>query len=149
MAARRMCILLLLAAVFSMHSIASSSADPGAVQGPAATVDHEMSPAPSGSQTLKTSGSSELASFESWANSSVAVGDPAPLNGPIHNVATHFVSVCLAVLLAGLGWLISRVQAPTVATPVMRFAAPRPRLDMGWFRPPRPPDLSALCLLRI
>ena len=149
MAARRMWILLLLAAVFSMHSIASSSADPGAVQGAAATADHGMGSASSGSQTLKTSGSSELASSESWADSTVAVGEPVPPNVPAHDVSTHFVSVCLAVLLAGFGWLISRVRAPTVPTPVMRFAAPRPRLDMGWFRPPRPPDLAALCLLRI
>ena len=149
MAARRMWILLLLAAVFSMHSIASAPANPSAGQGLTATAEHGMGSAASGSETLRTSGSLEVASPGGWANSAVAVVDPVSPSVPLHDVATHFLSVCLAVLLAGLGWLITSVRAPTVATPVVRFAAPRPRLDMGWFRPPRPPDLSALCLLRI
>ena len=144
MAARRMWILSLLAAVFLMHSIAS--ADPGAGRGP--TAGHGSSAA-SGPGTPQTSGASELPSPESWVGPAAAMVDPVLPGVPMDDVAPHFLAVCLAVLLAGLGWLMSRGKAPSVATPVVRFAAPRPRLDMGWVRPPRPPDLSALCILRI
>ena len=149
MAARQLGILLLLAAVFSMHSIAFASAEPGAAQRPAATADHGTGGAASDSVTLQLSGASAVLSPEHLASSALAAADPMPPGVPIHDMATHFLAVCLAVLLAGLGWLIYKVRAPDVATPVVRCAGPRPRLDMGWFRPPRPPDLSALCLLRI
>jgi hypothetical protein len=67
--------------------------------------------------------------------------------GP-HGAAEHLWTLCLAVLAAGLAVLLA-VLAPRLigaAAAALRRARAR---AAGGLAPLRPPDLSALCLLRI
>jgi hypothetical protein len=65
-----------------------------------------------------------------------------------HESAGHLWTLCLAVLAFGiavlLALLVPRLVGP--AFPALRRAHIR---TTGWLAPLRPPDLSALCLLRI
>ncbi|MCW2635547.1 MAG: hypothetical protein JWQ99_1914 [Blastococcus sp.] len=67
--------------------------------------------------------------------------------GAPQNAPAHLWTVCLAVLAAAIAVLLV-LLAPRVVhrtAPVMRCA----RASFGSLAPLRPPDLSALCLLRI
>jgi hypothetical protein len=138
-------MLLLLAAVFSMHGVQCVTADAGVGHGtPEAVltvsgleqghllvvaidaVDHQVTGAPLGMTAV--AGTSQ---------------DGLPVHG------ATFRAVCLAVLLTGvvlLGVASLIRKAPVL---VVRARAPSALWHTGWSRLPRPPDLSALCRLRI
>ena len=149
MSARRVCVLLLLAAVLSMHGVQCMAADVDAGHG----------------MTGATHGQADLTQQDPSMDSVLTGGGhlmPAVVSGPVvlalaastsHNgLPLHgaaFGAVCLAVLLTGvIGLVAAALIGRTPATRV-RARAPSSVWQTGWSRLPRPPDLSALCLLRI
>jgi hypothetical protein len=82
-----------------------------------------------------------------------ALGSPATVavvdspTSDSRGTAGHLWTVCLAVLAAALAMLLA-VLLPHLRL-VARLALPRVRGRLRSLRPPRPPDLSELCLLRI
>ena len=64
-----------------------------------------------------------------------------------HGTAGHLWTVCLAVLASALAVLLA-VLLPHPGL-LARLALPRVRARLRSLSPPRPPDLSELCLLRI
>ena len=146
MPTRRLWVLVLLAAIFSMHGAQYIAADAG-VRHPAAAVAQH--------------GTEERLAAGSLAGSMAAddqgqQGDPslsatamAGQPGPGHGVAAHVLSLCLAILYAGLVLLAAASLVGRVTAPVLSRGASHLSLFTGWSRLPRPPDLSALCLLRI
>lgn len=140
---RQLAVLLLLTAVFSMHGAqyasaavhdpAAASADPASDAAAVAEVD----PAPSAqTTTMMALGSAAVAA-------AVVVGTM-----PDHGIPAHVWSLCLAVLLAGvalIGALVAR-RTGDVLVPPSSSGSRGPLLSAP---PPRPPELSVLCLLRI
>ncbi len=148
--ARLWAALLLLAAVFAMHGVqcmaAGSALDHGStslgavasVGAPATAVhvggvaearpDHGLVAAAHGAEDVGATGST---------------GGSAPWHD------AHVLAVCLAVLLAGLTILGASALRRGGAVPLVRGSPMSARWPTGWARQPRPPDLSALCLLRI
>lgn len=142
--------LLLLAAVFAVHGIqcvaAGSALEHGStslgraasVGVPAAAV-HVGAVAdaiPDDLHAAGTHGSGD-------AGATGSSGLPSPWRD------AHVLAVCLAVLLAGLTILSPWALGRGVAVSLVRGSPPSSRWPSGWSRPPRPPALSALCLLRI
>lgn len=140
MRARLTWVLLLVAAVFAMHgplSLAPDTAQAVTV----ALMDTPSTPTDSPSEAVET---------RQHAGSLNATAQSEPHeSAPKHEPSAHIWSLCLAVLATGMavvGWWVVTRKAPQataalptqVARAVLRF----PEL-------PRPPDLSALCLLRI
>jgi hypothetical protein len=78
----------------------------------------------------------------------VAAPVDAGHGGAPHDWAAHLWTACLAVLAVALAVLLALLVPRLVqlGPPAPRNARTRAR---GWLTPPRPPDLSALCLLRI
>lgn len=146
MTGRRLRILVLLLAVLSMHGVQYMSA---AAHGPAAvTVDHTLDaaavtalgPAPI---ALAADVGTTMAPERTAAASAVA---KVTMPGP--GMPAHVRALCLAVLLAGLALLGAALARRIDAAPV-RKPASRSRATLLRSPPPRPPDLSTLCLLRI
>ena len=80
----------------------------------------------------------------------VAIAVAADLSAdgsPPHGSA--LMAVCLAVVLTGVSALAAAALIGRASTSSVRARAPSPMWHTGWSRVPRPPDLSALCLLRI
>ena len=150
MRARRLWVLLLLAAVFSMHGTQYISAELGAGRSATATTEHGMG-ASSAGVSIADSGTAadDLRLAAATAQLAAVAGNPTPVDAPDHGGAGHFWSLCLAVLLAGLLVLGAAVVTRRVTAAVLRTRERDPRLAMRWLRPPRPPELSSLCLLRI
>jgi hypothetical protein len=73
--------------------------------------------------------------------------EPADRGSPAHSMASHAWNACLAVLLMGVALL---AVAAVRRLPALwgRPVALRMHGSIAWLRPPRPPDLAALCLLR-
>jgi hypothetical protein len=161
MAARLWTALLMLAAVFAMHGMQCTAAADSA--GSAATTAHVTTTAHVGSvaMTALTPGHARP------APGAVSFDDPTPAHttataivaavpalvdaghsGAPHDWAAHLWTACLAVLAVALAVLLALLVPRLVqmGPPVLRNARTRAR---GWLTPPRPPDLSALCLLRI
>ena len=148
--ARLWAALLLLAAVFAMHGIqcmatgsalehGSTSLGAAASVGAAAASVHVGPVAdamPDHGRVAATHGAGD-------AGTTGASGLPAPWHD------AHALAVCLAVLLAGLTFLGASALRRGVAVPLVRGSPTSARWPTGWARQPRPPDLSALCLLRI
>lgn len=142
MPGRRLGILLLLVAVLSMHGVQYMSAG---AHGPAAvTAD----------QTLDAAAVAALVPAPlvladdvgmMTAPAASAVGSDTV---PGHGIPAHAWSLCLAVLLAGLAWLGAALARRTAGVSA-RQPASRSRGTVLRSRPPRPPALSVLCLLRI
>lgn len=150
MPARRLWILLLLSAVFTMHGIQYVSADPGAGRSAAATAQHDQGMSTDDSLLLgPLAAVDELQPAGASAATSVLADAPLTKNMPGHGVAAHFWSLCLAVLLAGLALLAAAMLIRWASAARALDMVRRPISRVGWFRRPRPPDLSALCLLRI
>ena len=131
-----------------MHGVQYASADPG--ESPAAAItQHGTGGASAGGSSLgsapvaddahATGGTAELATAETRSMP----------EDPSHGVANHFLSLCLAVLLAGLVLLAAAFAFRRVPAALIAGHDPRPRRLSAAFRLSRPPDLSALCLLRI
>ncbi len=128
MSARRIAALLLLAAVFSLHGVQCMAGDMGTGHGTQA----------SGTTVVHGAASPEPVS---------------PVAGPLHDSppmpGAVFEAVCLAVLLTGVVLLGVAALVRRAPASVVRARAPSARWHTWWSRLPRPPDLSALCLLRI
>jgi uncharacterized protein DUF6153 len=157
MAARLWTALLLLTAVFAMHGVQCTSAADGA--GSAATTAHVATTAHAGSVAMpaRTAGQARTAagaaSFDDPmpAHPATAAAVAAPVDaghgGAPHDYAAHLWTACLAVLAVALAVLLALLVPRLV-----QMGPPAPRKVTRARRrviPPRPPDLSALCLLRI
>jgi hypothetical protein len=157
MAARLWTALLLLTAVFAMHGMQCTSAADGA--GSAATTAHVATTAHAGSVTMPalTAGQARsaagAASFDDPmpAHPATAAAVAAPVgaghSGAPHDWAAHLWTACLAVLAVALAVLLALLVPRLV-----QMGPPAPRKVTRARRrvtPPRPPDLSALCLLRV
>ena len=147
---RKLWILLLLAGVLSMHGAQYVVTEPGVGGRASVRADHGIGhpsvASAAFSWDVSLSGPSVAARTEPVA---AVAGIPTPGDAPDHGLADHAWSLCLAVLLAGLIALRATGRGRRLAS-LVRWAVDRGRgLPMGWFRPPRPPELSSLCLLRI
>ncbi|MCW2741628.1 MAG: exported protein of unknown function [Blastococcus sp.] len=144
MSARLVWVLLLLAAVFSMHGVQCVAAH--------------------GEDGHGSTGSITAALVESAASAPVAMGHQVsgdvPRVAPLAAIAVlpHDSStgddaglwaVCLAVLMTGVVLLIAVALVRREAAFLLPARAVPALWHTGWSRLPRPPDLSALCLLRI
>jgi hypothetical protein len=162
MAGRLWTALLMLAAVFAMHGLQCTSAgtpSSGATHttslvGPAeaAAVDGHVAGDPTAAMTMPQSGTGPMADGHPGANP-VAAEQPAAVSdhghgSTPHGSAGHLWTLCLAVLAAGIALPLAlfapRLVGPTA--PAVRRTYARVG---GWLAPLGPPDLSALCLLRI
>jgi hypothetical protein len=148
-------VLLLLAAVFTMHGLqcaGADSADPSGAHGPihaiAAAEPHPVLHVV-GPVTAMASADHMTASPLAAAVTAATVGVPL---GTDHDSsphgAGHLWALCLAVLAAGLAVLLLALVGRSLAIrlPLLRRAIGR---ALGSFSPPRPPDLYSLCLMRI
>ncbi|MGY1691870.1 hypothetical protein [Geodermatophilus sp. SYSU D01105] len=165
MAARLWTALLMSTAVFAMHGVQCTSASDGA--GSAATTAHVAITAHTGSVALTALTAEqartvpEAASFDdpmpahtATATATATVAAVAALvdaghSGAPHDRAAHLWTACLAVLAVALAVLLALLVPRLV-----QLGPPAPRsanTPAGrWGTPPRrPPDRSALCLLRI
>lgn len=145
MPTRRLWVLLLLAAIFSMHGAQYVAADAGLRHAEVAVAQHGTGSLPAAGSL---SGSMAADERVQPADASLSATN---MDGqsPSHDVAAHVRSLCLAILYAGLVLLAVAALLWRVTTPVPRGIAAHLSLFTGWSRLPRPPDLSALCLLRI
>ena len=156
MAARLWTALLLLGAVFAMHGVQCTvAADGGARTSAPAAAGQGVSALGRGVPPLTTAVLTTVtdpvdgAHAGGAAHAGPAVGaapGPAGHGGAPHDTAGHLWTVCLAVLAAGLAVLLA-VLTPRPARPTA-LALTAVRVLSGSVVP-RPPDLSALCLLRI
>lgn len=147
---RKLWILLLLAGVLSMHGAQYVVTEPEVGGSASARADHEIGHPSAASDAFSSksplNGAPVAASTERVA---AVAGIPTSGDAPDHGLAHHAWSLCLAVLLAGLIALRATGRGRRLTSSV-RWAVDRGRgLPMGWFRPPRPPELASLCLLRI
>ena len=134
----RLWVLVLLAAVFAMHGLQCSTAGPGTGHGtPAAPSAIGHSPA-GHSNALVVAPAVGVAAAEAGI-------PPAP--APEHEA--HLWAVCLAVLLSAVTLLGAVALLRRGGTPVVRGSPSSPRRPAARWALLRPPDLSALCLLRI
>ena len=141
MTARRMWALLLLAAVFSMHGVQCVAADAGAGHAPATTSAHAVVEPLHPVESMLGVAARHLTGPAGAMPGALDDGPPAHVSG--------FAVVCLAVLLTGVALLgVTSLLRRHGAFP-LQPRAPTALARTGWFRLPRPPDLSALCLLRI
>lgn len=151
MSARRVCVLLLLASVFSMHGVQCVAADVDAVHGTtgAAHASDDLSAgalAPLMDPALAAVG--DLMSGAVSGPVVLVVAADMSQNGlPLHSAA--FGAVCLAALLAGVVAMAAAAFIRRAPPSRVRARAPASPWHTGWSRLPRPPDLFALCLLRI
>lgn len=145
MPARRWWIVVILAAVFTMHGVLLVPSSGGNDETGSAADQHAMA---------ASDDSGPLAGLVSAGGSGpsadIAAGSEKPMftDDPGHGVGMHVWSLCLAIL-AGLALVGALVLTRRVAAALDGAVAPQPRGFGRWFRVPRPPDLASLCLLRI
>ncbi|MGY1679925.1 hypothetical protein [Geodermatophilus sp. SYSU D01176] len=148
--------LLLLAAVFTVHGAQCTAAAEGAGSASHPAVGatglgpiHSQLPATAPTiladptDTVHATGAGHAGPPDTAVTAAPA---SAGHGGAPHDAAGHLWTACLAVLAAGLAVLLA-VLAPRLAhltSPALTHARARFRS-----RTPRPPGLSALCLLRI
>jgi hypothetical protein len=158
MAARLWTALLMLTAVFAMHGMQCTAAADRAGSAPTtahATTAHVGSVAMTALAPGHARPAPGAASFDDPmpAHTTATVAAVAALvdaghSGAPHDWAAHLWTACLAVLAVALAVLLA-LRGPRLVQmgpPALRKANTRAR---SWVAPPRPPDLSALCLLRI
>ena len=146
MTGRRLGILLLLVAVLSMHGVQYMLAG---AHGPAAvTADQSLDAAVDTALLLAPVALADGAAMTMVPERTAPASAAATGTMPGHGIPAHVGSLCLAVLLVGLALLGAALVRRTNATAVCAPAS-RSRVTLHWSPPPRPPDLSALCLLRI
>lgn len=131
-------MVVLLAAVFAMHGIPSMAAAGGSV--PAAHV--EVAAAVDGVDLLP------VGSMPDTGSAIAHDVEAADHGGSSQSMASHAWNACLAVLLWGIALLAVSVVRRLPASRDNRVVL-RTHGSIAWIRPPRPPDLAALCLLRI
>lgn len=146
MPTRRLWVLLLLAAIFSMHGAQYIAADAGLRHAEVAVAQHGTEdPLDAGSLSASMAADDQPQQADMSPGATAMAGQP----GRGHGVAAHVWSVCLAILYAGLVLFAAAGLLVMVAAPVSRGIASHLTLFTGWSRLPWPPDLSALSLLRI
>ena len=146
MPTRRLWVLVLLAAIFSMHGAQYVVADAGLRHAEVAVAQHGTEDSlDAGLLAGSMVAGDQLRQADPSPEAKVMAGQP----GPGHGVAAHVWSLCLAILYAGVVLLAVASLIGIVAAPVRRGVASQLSMFKGWSRLPRPPDLSALCLLRI
>ncbi|WP_407937435.1 DUF6153 family protein [Modestobacter caceresii] len=148
--ARLWAALLLLAAVFAMHGIQCAAAGSALAHGStslsaAASVDVSAASVHLGPVAGAMPDHRRVAATRGAADADATGSSGLP--APWHDA--HLLAVCLAVLLAGLTVLAAVVLRRGSALPPARGSPTPSRWPTGWSRQPRPPTLSALCLLRI
>jgi len=144
---RRLGVVLVLLALLSMHGLQYLSVGPAADRPVAASVAHGVEAATSALGTDPVALGDGLVTTVA-AGGTLTESGPLMGNMPGHGVPAHVWSLCLAVLLVAFAVLgavygLRSTTAPG-GGPVSR---PRGPVRPSW--PSRPPDLSALCLLRI
>lgn len=140
MGARLWTALLALAAVFAMHGLQCAATDGSGSTATTSVSDRAHLGA------VDVTPPSPVHTAETFAAG--VADDPMPgHDGVPHDTTAHLWTLCLAVLAvavaAMLAWLVPRMRQLTA--PVLGHA----RVRLRALPPPRPPDLSALCLLRI
>jgi Family of unknown function (DUF6153) len=146
MPTRRLWVLVLLAAIFSMHGAQYIAADAGLRHAEVTVGQHGTGdPLAVGSLSGSMAADDHVQQADPSLSATAMAGQP----GPGHDVAAHVLSLCLAILYAGLVLLAAASLVGRVTAPVHSRGASHLSLFTGWSRLPRPPDLSALCLLRI
>ena len=133
---RRTRIVVLLAAVL-MHGVPSMATEEGA-----APVSHVGTSASDGGMDLLP-----VAAVSSADEVTAHDGERTDHGSTSHPMASHAWNACLAVLLMGMA-LLAAAGFRRLPSLTERRVTPRVRGPIGWVRPPRPPDLAALCLLR-
>lgn len=155
MRGRRGWVLLLLAAVFTVHGLQCAAADSGAPSGEHGNV-HALAAAGSdpglhlvapGAVMVPTDHMTAPALTAAVTTATVGIPLGAD-HDPTPQGAGHLWALCLAVLAAGLAvLLLALVRRST------EMRLPVPRRPFGstwaWLSPLRPPDLYSLCLMRI
>jgi hypothetical protein len=162
MAARLWTALLVLVVVFVMHGAkCTAAADDVGHPSPAA---HFTVPAPAGTLMHGAAETAAVITATGLAPVVTVLADTTPATHPAtvspaavaaddspssdsHGTAGHLWTVCLAVLAAALAVLLA-LLLPHPGL-LARLAPPRVRARLRSLSPPRPPDLSELCLLRI
>lgn len=152
---RRGWVLLLLAAVFTMHGLQCAAADSAAPSGGHGAVHALAAAEPGpvlhlvGPVAAMASADHMTASPPATAGAAVTVGVPpgAGHDSSPHG-AGHLWALCLAVLVAGLAVLFLALvrRSPATGLPLLRRAVGR---ALGSVGQSRPPDLYSLCLMRI
>ncbi|MCZ2839775.1 hypothetical protein [Modestobacter sp. VKM Ac-2985] len=139
--------LLLLAAVFGVHGVQCTMPDP--------TLGHEsVTVAPTASVDVPAAAAAGpivvAAAMRGHQHAALpgtgGAGDPGSL-APWHD--GHVLAFCLAALLAGLTVMGASSRLRGLAVRLAGGRPTSPHCTTGWSRQPRPPDLAALCLLRI
>ena len=148
MRGRGLGILLLLVAVLSMHGLQYLSAGTGPSAPVTANADHALDTGAVTALVLAPVVLSDDAATMVAREGAAATSAMANGALPGHGIPAHLWSLCLAVLLAGLTTFGAAVARRARAVPA-RAPASRTRETLSRTRLPRPPDLSALCLLRI
>ncbi|WP_396137029.1 DUF6153 family protein [Blastococcus goldschmidtiae] len=147
---RKLWILWLFAGVLSMHGAQHVFAEPGVGGSASAHADngigHPSAASAAFSPESSLSGSSVAAPIQRLA---AVAGIPTPGDAPDHDLANHAWSLCLAVFLAGFLALRATGRGRRLASSARCAVERGLRPPMGWLRPPRPPELASLCLLRI
>ncbi|MGY2065744.1 hypothetical protein [Blastococcus sp. SYSU DS0619] len=152
MPGRRLWVLLVLAAFFSAHGLQCLADDGGLGHGAShAAASSSSGHAPAVTHPAAVTAAATLIAPGHTRAEVTATAGPAhllELHLPAHGA--QVAAVCLAVLLVGatvVGAVARRRWATTARS--VRGSPPPPRWSTGRTPPPRPPDLSALCLLRI
>ena len=140
---RPLSALLVLAAVLVMHGLPVLTADDPIHHETVVTdgVDMGMSAT---SATVLVQGQ-----FDGQADNFLSGRPPVAPEMPDHQTHAHLWAACLAVLLTGITLLAAVGCLSRGALPLLRGPTARPPWWSGWSQILRPPDLSALCLLRI
>lgn len=154
MQGHRAWILLLLAAVFTMHGLQCAADDSGtasathAISHAGGVGGHEPVLHPDALGAALTSADHRAAS------PLTAAVAPAPASVPVGaghdsdpHAAGHLWALCLAVLAAGLAALSLALAGRLLEVGLPR-ARPHHRSLRAWLSPLRPPDLHSLCLMR-
>lgn len=137
-------IVVVLAAVFSMHGVLLVSPSAGSGVIGAVAAQHEMTGA-----TLEGPGDTP-GTGPPGPGVHVMPSADAPMPDPEsgHGAGAHLWSLCLAIL-AGMALLGALVLLRRVVAADAGTVAPMVRRMRRWAALLRPPDLAALCLLRL
>lgn len=138
--------LLLLAAVFSMHGVQCVAADADSGHGMSGAA-HAQVAAPAETASLDVGLGVAGNVLHGMALADVVATDAD--GGALPGAGAAFWAVCLAVLLTGVVLLGLVAMINTSWARTVQARAPASRWRAAWSTLPRPPDLSALCLLRI
>jgi hypothetical protein len=147
MTGRLWTVLLLLAGVLAVHGLqCAADGGHGATHVPAASVVlTTLSTGHADAAPAVTALVAPASGEHTSATTTATAGDRG--TGAPHESAGHLWTACLAVLAAAFAVLLAVLLARPAQ--LLRQALAHARARLGSLAPPRPPDLSVLCLLRI